>query len=107
MKGVFTVKEQEQAKESRIKNNIKLTSIYSSEDETYQSDNTANRHRLDAKDHIVSCEIGLYADRVHIHTLSNSLSAIYIKSKDFADTMKTLFKLAIKGIEAEEKENKK
>ena len=104
MKDVFSEKEQQAAKENRIKNSIKLTSIYSSKDEVYQSDNTSNRYRLDSKDHVVSCEIGLYADRLHIHTLSNSLSAIYIKSKDFADTMKTLFKLAIKGIEAEEKE---
>lgn len=106
VKNLFTPKEMERGKQARIKRKIHMNSIFTSDDE-YPSDATATRYRLNKQDHKILAEIGIYADRVYMHVLSQNMSAVYIKSKDIAETLKTIFKLAIKGAEAEEKENKK
>lgn len=101
VKNLFSPQEQKKAQSTRIKSDVHMNSIFTST-EPYPSDPTSSRHRLDPKDYKIMCEIGIYGDRVHIHTLSQNLSAIYIKSADVAETLKTLFKLAIRGIENEE-----
>lgn len=100
IKNLFTPKEMEKAKLARTKRNIHMNSIFTS-DEEYPSDATSTRYRLNKQDHKILAEIGIYADRVYMHVLSQNMSAVYIKSKDIAETLKTVFKLAVKGIEAE------
>jgi sugar-specific transcriptional regulator TrmB len=97
IKKLFTPKEVENAQKFRLHKNVKMNSIFTSTEE-YKSDPTAERYQLRIDEYDILCEIGIYSDRVHIHTLSQNLSAIYIKSKDFAETLKTLFKLAVKGL---------
>lgn len=104
IKNLFTPKEMEKAKLARIKRNIHMNSIFTS-DEEYPSDETSTRYRLSKQDHKILAEIGIYADRVYMHVLSQNMSAVYIKSKDIAETLRTIFKLAIKGIEAENNKN--
>lgn len=99
---LFSENEIKKARTLRLKHKIHMNSIFTSE-EDYPSTEDATRYRLDPKDYKILCEIGIYADRIRIHTLSD-LSAIYIKSVDVAETLKTLFKLAAKGIELENKE---
>lgn len=101
---LFSPSEIKKAKSIRLGHKIHMNSIFTSTEE-YPSTPDAARYRIDPKDNKILCEIGIYADRVRIHTLSE-LSAIYIKSSDVAETLKTLFKLAVKGIEAEERKNK-
>lgn len=104
VKNLFSPEEQKKAQSVRLKHKVHMNSIFTSE-EMYESNETSTRHRLSADENKILCEIGIYSDRVHIHTLSQNLSAIYIKSKDVAETLKTLFKLAVTGIESEK--NKK
>ena len=102
VKNLFSATEIKKSTSVRLSHQIHMNSIFTSS-EDYPSNEFASRHRLDPDKYKIMCEIGIYADRVRIHTLSQNLSAIYIKSADVAETLKTLFKLAIKGIEAEEK----
>ena len=97
IKGLFSPKEQEQAKKMRLRRRVHMNSIFTAEDE-YPSDATAMRFRIDSAEYPVKCEVGVYADRTRVHIISEDMSAISIKSKDFADTMKVLFRLAIKGL---------
>lgn len=97
IKDLFSPKEQERAKNSRIKRNIFMNSIFTA-DEDYPSNELANRYRINSDLYKISAEIGVYSDRVYIHILSSNMSAVYIKSKDVAETMKVLFKLAIEGL---------
>jgi sugar-specific transcriptional regulator TrmB len=99
IKDLFSPKEQEKAKSSRIKRKIFMNSIFTSE-EDYPSNELAARYRIDSDKYKISAEIGIYADRVYMHILSSNMSAVYIKSKDVAETMKTLFKLAIEGVKS-------
>jgi len=99
IKGLFSPKEQEQAKKMRLRRHVHMNSIFTSDSE-YPSDETSTRHRISAEEYPgVKCEIGVYADRTRIHIISENMSAIDIKSKDFAETMKVLFKLALKGLD--------
>jgi sugar-specific transcriptional regulator TrmB len=106
VKKLFSPEEQKRAQSVRLKHKIYMNSIFTSED-IYQSDENSSRLRLDPSKHNILCEIGIYSDRIHIHTLSQNLSAIYIKSKDVAETLKTLFKLAAQGAKEEDLNNKK
>ncbi len=99
IKNMFTPKEQEQAKKSRLKRNVHMNSIFTSQ-EDYLSNETASRYRIDGEQYPIKCEMGLYSDGAYIHILSEEHTAVYIRSKDFAETLKTLFRLAIEGIKA-------
>lgn len=106
IKGLFSPAEQKRAQQSRLGREVHMTSIFTSS-EDYPSNNLATRYRIDSEKYPVSCEIGLYADQIHIHILSDNMSAVDIKSKDLAETLRTLFKLATRGIEAEKSEQQK
>jgi sugar-specific transcriptional regulator TrmB len=98
---IFSEKERARARGSRIDRKIKSISIYSSEKEPALSDELSTRYKIDSKEYPIKCDISIYADRVRIHTLGDDLAAIFIKSKDVAETLRTLFKLAFKGIKKE------
>lgn len=99
----FSKTEQEDARKLRLKRSIKSKSIYVSSEGDLPQDEMAERHRIINGTHGIKCDIGIYSDRVRIHTLSNNLSAIFIKSQDVADTLKTLFDLALEGLRSKEK----
>jgi sugar-specific transcriptional regulator TrmB len=102
IKELFSAKEQEKARKARLNRKVHMNSIFTSETE-YPSDETATRYRVKDLQHKIKSEIGVYADRTRIHIISEHMSAIDIKSKDLADTMKALFELAIKGIQTNQK----
>jgi len=95
---LFTKKERKVAREVRINRNVKSKSIYTYEKGDYNPDNTADRYRIDGKKYPVSADISIYGDEIQVFVLGEKLGSLYIKSKDFADTLKTLFDLAIKGL---------
>lgn len=99
IKNMFTSKEQEQAKKSRLQRKVHMNSIFTSQ-EDYPSNEMASRYRIDEEKYPIKCEMGIYSDGAYIHILSEEHTAVYIRSKDFAETLKTLFRLAIEGIKA-------
>ena len=49
------------------------------------------RIKIDEKKYPILCDISVYNDIIRVHTLGKSISSMVIKSKDFAETMKSLF----------------
>ena len=96
VENLFTKKELQIARSVRIDNKIHAKSIYTYKKGEYSPDNTGDRIHIDSKEYPVNADISVYGDTIHIHTLGENLGSIYIKSKDVAETLKTLFKLAFK-----------
>jgi len=96
---LFSDKERTSAKELRLKKNVTAHAIYTYSKGDYVSDKTGNSYRVNSKDFPIKSDISVYADRIRIHNLGDKLGTIFIRNKDIADTLRTLFKLAFKGLE--------
>lgn len=99
VEALFTEKERRLVKELRLGKNIRTKSIYTYSKGEYNPDRTGDRFHVDEQEYPISADISIFNDRVRIHTLGETLSTINIRSKDLADTLRTLFKLAIKGLQ--------
>lgn len=91
---LFTEKEREKYRSIRIKRNIKSKVLYTSEKGEKPSDDTGDRIKIDGGKYPISCDISIYEDRVRISILGKKMSGIFIRNKDLADTLKSLFNLA-------------
>ncbi|MDB5194800.1 MAG: transcriptional regulator TrmB [Parcubacteria group bacterium] len=89
----FTKEELQKFKDKRVSKSIKSLGIYTSEGEARSSDSMAERLRIDEKAYPLTCDITIYKDIVLLSILGKRVSAILIKNKDVADTMKSLFKV--------------
>ncbi len=95
----FTETEMKTAKSDRLSKKITTHSIYtSSNGELLKDENSDRIHLTNSKDYPILCDLAVKDDRVRIHTLGKKLSAIYIKNNDLAETLRTLIKLAMKGL---------
>ena len=93
---IFSDTERKLFRSNRIKNKIISKVIYtSSNDEPKDNpgENTGDRVRIDEKKYPFSCDIAIYQDKVRISILGKKLSGIFIKSKEFSDTLKNFFNL--------------
>lgn len=99
----FSEKERNNARKLRIDKKINSISIYTSKENAVVSDEFSTRYKIDQDKYNISCEIGIYSDSVRINVLGKEMAAIYIKSRDVSDTLKSIFKLAIKGINSDDK----
>ncbi len=97
LEDLFTEKERKVARELRINKNIRSKSFYTYEKGDYSPDDSGDRIRIDPKEYPVKADISVHGDGVQIHILGDKLGSIYIKSRDVAETLKTLFKLAFKN----------
>lgn len=92
---LFTPEERNRYKKIRIGKNIKSNVLYTYTHGDLPTDATGDRVRIDEKKYPITCDISIYEDRVRINTLSESLSGIFIKSKDVADTLRSIINFAI------------
>lgn len=95
---VFGSQEVLKAKSTRISRKILTKSIYNYSKGEIPSDETGERIRIDENKYPIKCDIAIYKDKVRIHTLGKNLSAIFIKSQDVADSLKTLFEIAFESL---------
>ncbi|TSA43828.1 hypothetical protein D4R49_01995, partial [bacterium] len=91
---VFTPKEIEDVAKKRPALNIKAVSIYNYSKCELESDGLSDRTRVDTSSFPIKCDMSVYEDRIEIVTLGKRVSSIFIQSRDVADTLKTLIKLA-------------
>ena len=96
---LFSDKERASAKELRLKKNVTAHAIYTYSKGDYSSNKTGNSYRVDSKDFPIKSDISVYADKIRIHNLGDKLGTVFIRNKDIADTLRSLFKLAFKGLE--------
>lgn len=98
---IFTQNEIETIAQDRPTRKIKAISVYNYSKRELPSDNLSDRTRVDIKDFPIKCDLSVYEDRIHFVTLGKRVSSISIKSRDVADTLKTLIKLAKIGAQAQ------
>lgn len=92
---VFTEEELAKAQKARPKKKILAKTIYAtSKGALFPSNEMSERKRVNHNENPVFCDISVYEDRVQIVTLGKRISSILIQSRDVADTLKTLFRLA-------------
>ncbi len=94
LENFFSEQEIKKSRNQRVGRNIKSEAIYTySKGERTPSENSI-RLRIDGNKYPLSCDINIFKDIVRVITLGKSLSSMVIKSQDFADTLKSLFKAA-------------
>jgi sugar-specific transcriptional regulator TrmB len=87
----FTKKDLSIAKNNRLKKEIKGRAVYSSKEKTKENSNNSDRVKIEyEKEDPIKCDVMVYNDKTRFITLGKSFSAIYIKNKDIADTMRFL-----------------
>ena len=103
----FSKEELSAIKKIREAKDINAKTIYTYTKGDRPSDEKAVRFRVDDKRFPIKADVGIYKDRIRIHTLGKSLSGIFIRSQDFADTLRTLFELALECLAQKTKEDNK
>lgn len=94
MDNALTDEEKKRFHDIRMKKNIKAKVLYTRKDGDLASDAMGERVRIDEKKYPITCDIAIYKDKVRMNTMGKSFSGIFIKSKDIADTLRSIFNLA-------------
>ena len=98
---VFSKDDRAKYKKVRLQKNVKTKVLYNSSKTDIPTDDTGERVKIDEKKYPVTCDISVYKDRVRIGILGKKLSGIFIRSQDFADTLRSLFNFALDSIKKE------
>ena len=101
---LFTAEDRKKYRSMRLEKNIASKVLYTSDTEYKGSNEYSERVKLDQEQYPISCDISIYRDKVRISILGEKLSGIFIRSKDFADTLRSLFDLAFDSQEKEPRE---
>lgn len=99
---VFSPKEILEIQKIRPSKDIFGKSIYTSTKTILPSNQMTERKKIDATQYPVLCDVSIYEDRVQFVTLGKKISSIFIQSKDVAETLKSLFRLAFENIKTKE-----
>ncbi|HEY4508681.1 MAG TPA: helix-turn-helix domain-containing protein [Candidatus Paceibacterota bacterium] len=94
----FKDEETDKYKKTRTGIGIKAKVLYNWTKGEKPSDELAERKKVDEKKYPFFADITVYKDKVRISILGKKLSGIYIESKDFAETLKSLFNLAFDNL---------
>ncbi len=95
---VFKNQETDKYKKNRTSLGIPAKVLYNSTQGEKPSDELAERIKVDEKKYPFMADITIYRDKIRISILGKKLSGIYIRSKDLADTLKSLFNLAFDNL---------
>ena len=82
----------------RMRKNIKGKILYTTSAAELTSDSMGDRFRINEKKYPITCDIAIYRDRIRMNTMGKSLSGIFIRSQDIADTLRSIFDLAYDGL---------
>jgi HTH-type transcriptional regulator, sugar sensing transcriptional regulator len=96
---VFNPNEILAAQKIRPSKNIMAKTLYTSTKTTLPTNELSERIKIDGEKYPLSCDISIYEDRVHIITMGKSVFTIFVQSKDVAETLKSLFRLAFDNLQ--------
>jgi sugar-specific transcriptional regulator TrmB len=91
---LFTTEERGKYKKIRLGKEVRTKVLYTYSKGEITNDSTGERIKIDEQKYPITCDISIYEDRVRINTLGKSLSGIFIKSKDVAETLRSIFSVA-------------
>jgi HTH-type transcriptional regulator, sugar sensing transcriptional regulator len=95
---IFDPKEIEDIQKIRPNKNIKGKSLYVATKTTLSSNEMTERKKINGEMYPILCDVSIYEDRVQFVTLGKKLSSVFIQSKDVAETLKSLFRLAFDNL---------
>jgi sugar-specific transcriptional regulator TrmB len=95
---IFTDEERKKYRQTRIGKHILSKVLYTYKKGEILSDATGERIKIDGDQFPITCDINIYKDRVRINLLGKKLSGIFIRSKDLADTLTSIFRLAFENM---------
>jgi len=90
LRETFTEKEHDRFRAIRIGKQVHVHTVYTSEDVADTFKTQGERKRIDSKKFPIATDISVIEDKVIITTLGGKVSSFIIKSKDIADTFKSL-----------------
>lgn len=91
---VFPESERLKFKKARIQRKVKTKVILNDSKNLVSSNETGERIKVDKNKYPFKCDISVYKDRVRIGILDKKVSGIFIRSQEFADTLRSLFMVA-------------
>lgn len=77
----------------------KSRSVYTYLKGNLPEDPTCERARIDESKYPIFCDIDIYGDEVLVNSLKKSISSLYIRSRDIAETLKSLINYIIDSAE--------
>ncbi len=81
----------------RINDNEKFKIVYTSDEGTIKTDKEGQEAILiDSKEYPLSCDISVFRDEVRVHMLGKATHGLLIKNTEFAETLASLVRLAMK-----------
>ena len=99
---LFPESERQKFRQTRLDKKVKSKVLYTFEKGDYPSDEMGDRIKIDGSKYPISCDVAIYKDKVRISVLGKGVSSIFIRSKDVADTLRSIFNIAFDKL----KENK-
>lgn len=94
----FTSEVRERFQKSRVDKNINIKLIYSAKNENIENDNLRSAFKINSDTYSIPADIAIFGDKVRFISFSNKISGILIEDKQIAETLKTIFNLAIEKI---------
>jgi HTH-type transcriptional regulator, sugar sensing transcriptional regulator len=95
---IFASGELDKYRKKRVGKKVKSKVLYNYSKGERPSDETGTRIKVDEKKYPFTCDISIYKDKVRISILGKSLSSIFVRSQDLADTLRSLFNLAFDNL---------
>ena len=99
---LFPEIERQKFRKTRLDKKVKSKVLYTYEKGDVPSDSMGDRIKIDGIKYPIYCDVAIYKDKVRISVLGKGISSIFIRSKDVADTLRSIFNLAFDKL----KENK-
>ncbi|MEK7642224.1 MAG: helix-turn-helix domain-containing protein [Patescibacteria group bacterium] len=88
---IFPESERKKFRKARLDKQIKSKVLYTYKKGEIPSDDTGERLKIDESKYPITCDIGIYKDKIRISVLDKRLSSVFIQSKDVADTLRSIF----------------
>lgn len=92
----FLGNKNDKLREKRIAQNIKTSTLYNSESGDLLTDKNAARVKIDSSKFPCPGDIAVYSDKVRLSSYDDQIGII-IENKDIAETLKSIFKLALEA----------
>ncbi len=88
---IFSKQERDRYRGMRLGKNIKSKVMYTYKNGEVPTSEDGERVKVDADKYPILCDISICEDRVKIAILGKKLSGIFIRSKEFAETFRSIF----------------
>lgn len=88
---IFSKQERDRYRGMRLGKNIKSKVMYTYKNGEVPTSEDGERVKVDAEKYPILCDISICEDRVKIAILGKKLSGIFIRSKEFAETFRSIF----------------